>query len=65
MISRVATSYYLKCPVFNKWLWDMQLKRKAHIQKKKLSIETAPEETQMVHLLDKNFKLPTLNGFKN
>lgn len=43
----------------------MQLKRKAHIQKKKLSIKTAPEETQMVNLLDKNFKLPTLNGFKN
>lgn len=34
-----------------------------HANEKK--IETAPEETQTVDLLDKNFKLPTLNRFKN
>lgn len=40
-------------------------KKGPYTEKKKQSLETAPEETQILDLLDKNFKLTTLNRFKS
>lgn len=44
----------------------MQIEIKTHTkEKKKQSLKTAPEEAQMLDLLDKNFKLSILNKFEN
>lgn len=64
MISRVSTAYDLICPVCNKNVIRPVKTQEIWPTGKKTLSETAPEEAQMLNLLNKDVKSAIINKFK-
>lgn len=60
VIIRVATLYYLKCPVIKNMTHEKQQEIMVHIQVRKQSMEFVPEIAHIQDLLDKEFKSVTV-----
>lgn len=62
MISRVVTLYYIKCPLFNKNIQDVQQKKRVWpIYRNKAINRNYSEEAHLLDMLNKDFKSAVLH----
>lgn len=64
--SRVSTAIIciINYPIKSHWTCKERVKFNLYSRKEKKSMETNPKNTQMMHLADKDFKVVTINMFK-